>query len=137
MASGSAAQQRRVRTLLTEQRALVSTLLEQREQMQGSLFTRFGVCGKPGCACAEGKGHGPYYVLSTRRAGQGEYTYLARREAAVARKRVSSYRRFRGGLRRLRVLNERLMAALKRYQGLVTQKGPRRARSADRIRGER
>src|SRR5258708_25802495 len=61
---------RRVREKLQEQRDLVEELLHQREQLQGSLFARWAVCGKEGCACREGRKHGPYYVLSTRSGGQ-------------------------------------------------------------------
>src|SRR4051812_38323601 len=101
MRAAPADQQRRVRALLVEQRSLVASLLDLREQFQGSLFTRFGLCGKAGCACARGQTHGPYYVLSTRRGGQGGFTYLDRRQAGEARRMVTGYRRFRRGLTRL------------------------------------
>ena len=119
-------QQRRVRTLLAEQRALVASLLAQRRQLSGSLVTRFGTCGKAGCACQRGEGHGPYYVLSTRSAAGGGFTYLSRAKAAEARRLVAGYRRFRGGMRRLRTLNRELLEALKRYQRAVARQGERR-----------
>jgi hypothetical protein len=111
-----AVQQKRVQRLLSRQREIVRTLLRLRAQLQGSVFTRFGQCGKAGCACAEGRGHGPYHVLSARDEGGARFTYLDPRQADEARRRVADYRRFRGGLRRLRVLNGELLLALKRYQ---------------------
>src|SRR5688572_28728922 len=123
MSARAQVQQRRVRRLLTQQRALVSSLRELRQQLRGSVYTRFGSCGKAGCACREGQGHGPYYVLSTRSAGAGGFSYLDAKGAADARRRVSGYRRFRGGMRRLRTLNQELLAALKRYQEAVAARG--------------
>ena len=32
--------------------------------LRGSLIERYKKCGKPGCKCAEGRGHGPKYYLS-------------------------------------------------------------------------
>jgi len=117
---------RRVRALLSEQRLLVASLLGQKEQLRGSLVTRFATCGKTGCACRKGRAHGPYYVLSTRSAGRGGFTYLARERAVEARRLTASYRRFRTGMRRLRTLNRRLVEALQRYQRVVARRGARR-----------
>src|SRR5260370_15882883 len=73
---------RRVREKLREQRALVEELLREREQLRGSLFERWAVCGKEGCACREGRRHGPYYVLSTRSGGRGRLASLVGRRGA-------------------------------------------------------
>ena len=116
MPPATSRQQQRVRRLLSRQRALISSLLELRRQLRGSVFTRYGSCGKARCACRDGRGHGPYFVLSTRKAGAGGFTYLDASKAAEARRRVAGYRRFRAGLRRLRALNRELLDALKRYQ---------------------
>ncbi len=66
---------------LLEQRLLVEKLLRLREQLQGSLFARYGVCGKENCICRQGRKHGPYYVLSTRSGGKGGFAYLKGRRA--------------------------------------------------------
>jgi hypothetical protein len=137
MSIAPSVQQRRVRVLLLEQRALVASLLELREQLHGSLFTRFGVCGKPGCACARGVRHGPYHVLSTRRGGQAAFTYLQRGQVGDARRKVAGYRRFRHGMTRLRTLNRRLVAALQGYQRAVVRKQPDFKPSTDRIGSKR
>jgi hypothetical protein len=34
------------------------------ESLRGSLIERYLRCGKPGCHCATGRGHGPKYYLS-------------------------------------------------------------------------
>jgi hypothetical protein len=117
---------KRVRGRLAEQRRLVRTLLEQRQQLQGSLFVRYGVCGKPGCACRQGARHGPYYVLSTRSGGRGRFSYLEARRVEEARALVARSRTFRAGLRRLRAVNRDLVALLRRYQASVSRKSTRK-----------
>jgi len=116
----------RVQVLLAEQRTLVRALLHLRGQLQGSLFVRYGRCGKPACACQEGKGHGPYYVLSSRRKGRGSFSYLSREEARAAREQVARYGTFRKGLRQLQRLNEALVRSLRRYQEVQVLQGGRR-----------
>jgi hypothetical protein len=116
----------RVRTRLTEQRTLVEELLRRREQLAGSLFVRFGVCGKAGCACQSGRKHGPYYVLSTRSGGRGGFAYLDEEQMAEARALVKASREYRAGMRRLRKVGEQIVVLLRRYQDATTRRGSRR-----------
>ena len=106
----------RVRSRLAEQRRLVSALLRQRAQLQGSLLVRHMECGKPACACHTGRKHGPYFVLSNRSRGRGSFSYLDAEEAARARTLVRRYREFRRGLQRLQKVNVELVGLLRRYQ---------------------
>jgi hypothetical protein len=117
---------RRVQEKLEEQRALVRELLQEREQLQGSLFARYGVCGKENCVCRTGRRHGPYYVLSTRSSGKGAFAYLEGPRAAEARALVSRHREFKAGLRRLRRINTELVTLLRRYQQAMSRRGGRR-----------
>ena len=107
---------KRVQARLLEQRALVATLLRLREQLEGSLFVRYGECGKESCACRQGRRHGPYYVLSSRSGGKGSFAYLEQDRAREARPLVARAREFRKGLKRLQKLNADLVALLRRYQ---------------------
>ena len=117
---------RQVRIRLREQGMLVRLLLQQREQLQGSLFPRYGVCGKPTCGCRTGSRHGPYYVLSSRSAGRGTFAYLDSAEVAQARDLLRRHREFRRGMARLRKLNAELVALLRRYQQAVVRRGGER-----------
>jgi hypothetical protein len=117
---------RRVQEKLEEQRALVRELLQEREQLRGSLFARYGVCGKENCACRTGRRHGPYYVLSTRSSGKGAFAYLEGPRAAEALALVSRHREFKAGLRRLRRINTELVTLLRRYQQAMSRRGGRR-----------
>jgi hypothetical protein len=116
----------RVRTRLHEQRELVEEMLRRREQLAGSLFVRFGVCGKEGCVCRTGRKHGPYYVLSTRSAGRGGFSYLDEQQMADARALVQAYREYRAGMRRLARVGEQIVVLLRRYQEATTREGTRR-----------
>jgi hypothetical protein len=58
MPKKSAAALRRRRQALLRQLPPLAALL------RGSLIERYKPCGKPGCKCARGRGHGPKYYLS-------------------------------------------------------------------------
>jgi hypothetical protein len=107
----------RIRETLARQRRLVASLLRLREQLHGSLFVRYGQCGKAACACqTEGRRHGPYYVLSTRSGGRGSFSYLDEPTARDAREQVARYRAFKAGLKGLQRVNDSLVVLLRRYQ---------------------
>ena len=116
----------RVRARLREQRTLVEKLLKRREQLQGSLFMRWGVCGKKGCVCRSGQKHGPYYVLSNRSGGRGGFAYLDADQMGTARGLVKAHREYRANLKRLKKVNEQLVELLRRYQEATTLRGGRR-----------
>jgi hypothetical protein len=134
MLSAEAIRQR-VQERLEEQRALVRELLQEREQLRGSLFARYGVCGKESCVCRTGRRHGPYYVLSTRTSGKGGFAYLEGRRAEEARALVDRHRQFKAGLRRLRRVNEELVTLLRRYQQAMSRRGVRRVGLSAQVAG--
>ena len=119
----SDALRQKVSVKLAEQRALVRALLRLREQLSGSLFSRYGACGKQACACQRGALHGPYYVLSGASAGRGGFSYLDARRLPQARELVARYKEFRLGMRRLKKVNTELVELLKRYQRSTTRRG--------------
>jgi hypothetical protein len=51
----------------------------------GSVCERWVRCGKPGCRCARGELHGPYYALYWRAAGRLRKRCLRRDEAPIVR----------------------------------------------------
>jgi len=119
----------RVRDKLAEQRKLVQSLLALREQLQGSLFARYGECGKESCLCRTGKRHGPYYVFSQRSGGKGAFAYLEGARVAEARVLVSRSRAFRDGMRQLKKVNLELVGLLRRYRSTMVRKGGQRLKS--------
>lgn len=116
-----------IRDRLTEHESLVLSLLQEREQIRGSLFSRFAVCGKVGCACAQGEKHGPYYVLSDRSGGVGAFVYLKEDQVSRVRDLVRRHRRFRKGLKRLKGLSSKLHEMFVRYEDTAAQTGSRQA----------
>jgi len=116
----------RIRARLQEQRALVEKLLRRRELVAGSLFMRWGVCGKKSCVCQTGQKHGPYYVLSRRSGGRGGFTYLDKAQASEARSLVKAHQDYKADLKRLRKVNEQLVVLLRRYQDATGRRGDRR-----------
>ena len=84
---------------------------ELREQLQGSLFSRYGSAARRAAPAARGRKHGPYYVLShaQRRPGRLLLPRRARRRARGARAR-GALPRVPAGLRRLQRLNCELVA---------------------------
>jgi hypothetical protein len=122
----AAALRKRVQAYLVEQRELVRTLLKLRAQLTGSVFARYGECGKAGCACQAGEKHGPYYVLSSRSAGKGTFVYLDGERVDEVKDLVHQSRAFRQGMARLRKLNQELVVALKSYQKATARTGVRR-----------
>ena len=55
--------------LRRRRKALLRKLPDLEAILKGSLIERYKRCGKPGCKCARGRGHGPKYYLSISRTG--------------------------------------------------------------------
>jgi hypothetical protein len=49
---------------------LIKNLPPLKAILRGSLIERYKRCGKPGCKCAESRGHGPKYYLSVSKPKQ-------------------------------------------------------------------
>lgn len=126
MANDPASIRKQVQRQLARQQELVRELLAQREQVQGSVFARYGTCGKEGCACRDGKGHGPYFVLSARGKSGSGFLYLSKEQAQEARRLVAASRAYRSGVARLKALNDELVDLMKRYQRALAKSGGRK-----------
>src|SRR5260370_38101767 len=64
------------RRLLSRRRALATRLGDVERVLAGSLAEQTRRCGKPGCRCAAGEGHGPYAYFTPRAAGRGRARYV-------------------------------------------------------------
>jgi hypothetical protein len=77
-------------TNLRQRRAWLIRRLQSMEPqfLRGSLIERYKRCGKSGCKCAAGRGHGPKYYLSISRSGRRpEMIYVPQHDV----KRVEGY----------------------------------------------
>ena len=81
---------RKRRAQLLRQMPALDTLL------RGSLIERYKRCGKPGCKCADGPGHGPKYYLSVSFPGRRpQMDYVPQADYADVTQRLANYHRVR------------------------------------------
>ena len=89
---------------------LVRELPPLRSILRGSLIERYKPCGKPGCKCAEGRGHGPKYYLSVSYPGQRpQMDYVRQESAGLAGKFLANYQRAREILEQICEINRELL----------------------------
>ena len=78
--------------------------------LRGSLIERYKRCGKPGCKCAKGRGHGPKYYLSVSRTGaRPEMDYVPQASVEQVVQFLANYRRTREILDELCAINRELL----------------------------
>ncbi len=78
--------------------------------IRGSLIERYKRCGKSGCRCARGRGHGPKFYLSIthpKSRPQMEYVPESFREQVV--ERLENYKRLRVILEEICAINTELL----------------------------
>jgi hypothetical protein len=78
--------------------------------LRGSLVERYKKCGRPGCHCVRGRGHGPASYLSiTLGPGRTRSYYVpAELRGAIARY-LGNYRRLRALLEQIIAINRELL----------------------------
>src|SRR6201997_5708264 len=91
---------RRRRAQLLKQMPALETLL------RGSLIERYKRCGKPGCKCAEGPGHGPKYYLSVSFPGERpQMDYVPQESLEATRTLVANFHEVRTTLEEVCAIN--------------------------------
>ena len=105
----AAALRRRRKSLLRQLPPLEAVL-------RGSLIERYKRCGKPGCKCAQGPGHGPKYYLSVSRSGaRPEMDYVPQQQHAQVQQYLANYRRTREILEQVCAINRELLRRREAY----------------------
>jgi hypothetical protein len=90
--------------------ALVRQLPPLRAILRGSLIERYKSCGKPGCHCATGPGHGPKYYLSVSFPGaRPQMEYVPQEYHAQTTAYVANYQRAREILEQICEINRELL----------------------------
>jgi hypothetical protein len=90
--------------------ALLHQLPSLHDVLRGSLIERYKRCGKPGCKCAEGRGHGPKYYLSVSFPKQRPaMDYVPQESADQARTSLDHYQRAREILEQICEINRELL----------------------------
>jgi hypothetical protein len=99
----SSALRRRRQTLLRQLPPLDAIL-------RGSLIERYKRCGKPGCKCADGPGHGPKYYLSVSFPGERpQMDYVPQEELGATRTLIDNYHQVRSALEEICAINRELL----------------------------
>ena len=98
-----------------------SALRKQRKQLlhqlppldrllRGSLIKRYKPCGKAGCKCARGPGHGPKYYLSVSYSGKHpEMDYVPQDSQRQVTEALAHYHRFREIVEEICQINRELL----------------------------
>jgi hypothetical protein len=104
---------RRTSTLALRQRK--ATLLRQLAVpphfLRASYVERFTTCGKPNCACARGRKHGPFYYLASGLVPGQVLKFLLRTpdQQRDGRRGVAAYQALWEGLEELSQINAELL----------------------------
>ncbi len=78
--------------------------------LRGSLVERYKRCGRPGCHCAEGRGHGPKVYLSVSVSGQRpQMDYVPNDRGDEVRALVDNFNTVRAILSEVCAINTELL----------------------------
>ena len=78
--------------------------------LRGSLIERYIRCGKPGCKCADGPGHGPKYYLSVSYPAQRpQQQYVPEQFRGQISQSLANYQRLKSLLESICDINRELL----------------------------
>lgn len=97
-------------TLRRRRQTLVRQLPPLQSILRGSLIERYKRCGKPGCKCADGRGHGPKYYLSVSHPRlRPQMDYVPQESHAQISGFLANYHRTREILEAISEINRELL----------------------------
>ena len=97
-------------TLRRRQKTLLRRLPDLTAVLRGSLIERYKRCGKPGCRCAQGRGHGPKYYLSVSQAGgRPEMDYVPEEYVQQVSQSLQNFQKVRHLLEQICNINRELL----------------------------
>ena len=103
-------QDRSASSLRRRRKALLRRLPDLQQILKGSLIERYKRCGKPGCKCAQGPGHGPKYYLSISRTGQRpQMDYVPQEYYDQVEEYLANYRLVRDIISEISRINQELL----------------------------
>ena len=101
-----------IRNLVKRRERALAELPELAEVLRGSLLRRFVRCGKPGCRCQKGRGHGPFvYLTVTLGVGRSQQITVAPEDHEVAQRFVENYTRLKALIEEVSDINRELLRA--------------------------
>jgi len=97
-------------TLRRRRQTLLRRLPPLQAILRGSLIERYKRCGKPGCKCADGPGHGPKYYLSVSYPGlRPQMDYVPQEYYEQINEFIANYHRARELLEEICEINRELL----------------------------
>lgn len=97
-------------TLRKRRNALLRQLPPLKAILRGSLIERYKRCGKPGCKCADGPGHGPKFYLSVSYPGlRPQMDYVPQAAYAQTAELLANYHQAREILEKICEINRELL----------------------------
>jgi hypothetical protein len=96
--------------LRARRRRLAARLDDPSVMLSGALVSQTRRCGKAGCRCADGDGHGPYTYLSVRVGGSTRLRYVPAAQLPVVRRRLKRTAVFEALLTQIAAINTELLA---------------------------
>lgn len=98
------------RALRQRRKRLLERLPPLDAVLRGSLLERYKRCGKPGCKCAGGPGHGPKYYLSVSQPGTTpRLDYIPCEFHQQVLEYVTNYHQVRDVLKQICAINRALL----------------------------
>lgn len=97
-------------TLRRRRKTLIKKLPSLEAVLRGSIIERYKRCGKPGCKCAETRGHGPKYYLSVSKPKQKpEMDYIPLDYQSQVTEYIDNFRQIKIILEELCEINRELI----------------------------
>ena len=95
---------------LNRKRARLTQRLPDPEKMlRGSLVERYKKCGKAGCHCVQGRGHGPAWYLSvTLGPGRTRSYYVSAKQKKLVMQYLANYQTWRKLVEQIMAINRQL-----------------------------
>jgi hypothetical protein len=98
------------KALRQRQKALLKRLPPLQAILRGSLVERYKRCGKPGCKCTKGPGHGPkYYLTVSYPKRKPEMDYVPAEFQEKVKEHLENYRKAKGILEEISEINRELL----------------------------
>jgi len=86
--------------------------------LKGEVCQQYTRCGKPGCRCADGHLHGPYYYRIWRDGRKVRKQYVREADVETVRAACAAYREFERLLRDTKERRLKLARRLGAYRGV-------------------
>ncbi|MDO9509138.1 MAG: hypothetical protein Q7I97_07355 [Thermovirgaceae bacterium] len=97
------------RSLRSEREKLLGELSGLYGLIHGSYFERYSTCSRPGCACHQGKKHGPRAYVSRTLEGKPRQHYVPKGQVDAVRNGIGQYHRMLQIADRITEINLELM----------------------------